>query len=138
MYFLVVFLDALGALIMVAILRNFGQLSLPTALFFSLFPLGFALLAELLKIEALETGTTERHRNVVRVMGVMLILITLGLGAYPPFKEIWLANKEPWMRPVLIWIAIQSLMLLAIPIVQEIRARRRIRYEKLKENKILP
>ena len=138
MYFLVVFIDVLGALIMVAILRNFGEFILPTAIFFSFFPLGFAFLAEMIKIEALETGTSGTHRNLIKVMGVMLILAVLGLGAYAPFRELWTENKEPWHHPLLCWIAFQAVLLLLIPVVQEIRARRRIRFGKLREDKILP
>jgi len=138
MYFLVVFIDILGALIMVALLRNFAELILPSAIFFSLFPLVFALLAEVIKIEALATGTSETHRNVVKIMGFLLILIVLGLGVYPQFMFLWNANKETWHQPFLTWVAFESLLLLLIPVVQEIRARRRIRYEKLMEKKILP
>lgn len=123
---------------MTVILRSFSELTLPIAIFFSLFPLGFAFLAELLKIEALMTGTTERYKNIVRVMGFMLVLIILGLGAFPPFKQHWLHNPEPWTRPMLVWMAVVSFLLLLIPIVQEVQARRKIRYKKLKETKILP
>jgi hypothetical protein len=138
MYFLVLLLDALGAIVMVVLLRSFTQLNLPVALFFSVFPLGFALLSELLKIEALVTGTTERHRNIVKLMGFMLVLLILGLGAYMPFRELWMVNAQVWTRPVLGWLAFISLMLLVIPIIQEVRAKTKIRYKKLMEDKILP
>ena len=138
MYILVLLLDALGALVMVALLRTFDQLELPLVIFFSLFPLGFALLSELLKIEALLTGTSDKSRNVIRVMGFMLILLILGLGGYPPFRELWLENADSWTRPALGWLALISLLLVLIPEVQEVHARRRIRYKKLRESKILP
>jgi hypothetical protein len=138
MYFLVLLLDALGAVVMVALLRTFDQLELPLVIFFSLFPLGFALLAELLKIEALLTGTTDKTRILVRVTGFMLILLILGLGGYPPFRELWVENSDAWTRPMLGWFAFISLLLVLIPEVQEVRARRRVRYKKLMEGKILP
>src|SRR6187200_1929037 len=136
MYFLVLLLDALGAIVMVALVRNFTQLNLPIALFFSVFPLGFALLSELLKLEALVTGTTERHRNIVKLMGFMLVLLILGLGAYFPFRELWATPEHGWTRPVLGWLAFISLLLVIIPIVQEVRSKTHIRYKKLKEGNI--
>ncbi len=137
MYYLVIFLDALGALVMVALLRNFNELILPTAIFFSFFPLGFAVLSEYIKIEALVTGTSDKYRTIVRLMGFMLIVLILGLGAFPPFRQLWIENAYSWTQPYLVWLALISLLLVLIPIIQEQRARRKIRYQKLNKEEML-
>lgn len=138
MYFLVLLLNALGAIIMVALLRTFTQLNLPVAIFLSLFPLGFALLSELLKIEALVTGTTETHKNIMKAIAFMLVVIILAVGAYMPFRELWIQDMYGWTRPMLGWLAFISLLLVVIPVVQEVRGRNKVRYKKLMEHKLLP
>lgn len=138
MYLLVLLLNALGAVIMVAILRTFTQLNLPVAIFFSLFPLGFALMGELLKLEALVTGTTETHKNIMKAIAFMLVVVILAVGAYVPFRELWMENMYGWTRPMLGWLAFISLLLVLIPVVQEVRGRSKVRYKKLMEHKLLP
>src|SRR5688500_2666354 len=148
MYILVLFLDILGAVILTAIAFNLSLDSLFLLLFFCLFPLGFALMSEFIKVKALQTGTGSDQGGMIWLIGIALILIILILGAAPQLLDFWngpLCTDQPldqycrqsWTRIIIIILAIEAVLLLVFPIFKEVRDRRRVQYDKLKDESLI-
>ena len=149
MYALVIFLDILGAVILTAIALNLDIINvLPLAIFFCLFPLGFALMSEFIKVKALQTGTAgSDHRGIVRIIGIALILLILIFGVSPALLKFWDAPlctetvmhpcRHSWTQAIIIVLAIEAVLLLVFPIFKEVKERRRVQYDKLNEENLI-
>jgi len=103
-------LCVLSCVVIVGILRNFGALTLGVAIFLSLFPMIFAIAAELIKGNALKTGLLRGNRHIFKTGGMILILGTLGFGAVPPFLEIWGETQVIWEKVILAWLALAAVI----------------------------